>query len=124
MIACLQFGLKAFAPPGSGEGMGGEGKGIVDGGWWMVEKPRVGRTVFDCMISTETTISIFVNGDALAVAADASVAGLLREIGLDPGNPRGIAVAVNDEVVRKGEWQTTILREGDRVEVITAQQGG
>lgn len=74
------------------------------------------------MISIETTIS--VNGETRGVEADTSVAGLLREIGLDPRNPKGIAVAVNDEVVRKGEWETTILREGDRVEVITALQGG
>ena len=76
------------------------------------------------MISTEATISLLVNGDMHAVGAEASVAGLLREISLDPQNSKGIAVAVNDEVVRKGEWENTILREGDRVEVITALQGG
>ncbi|WP_066362266.1 sulfur carrier protein ThiS [Herbidospora mongoliensis] len=38
--------------------------------------------------------------------------------------PTGIAVAVNDEVVSRGAWDATPLTEGDRVEVLTAVQGG
>ncbi|WP_049572994.1 sulfur carrier protein ThiS [Nonomuraea sp. SBT364] len=36
----------------------------------------------------------------------------------------GVAVAVNDEVVTRGSWETTALRDSDRVEVLTAVQGG
>ncbi|GAA3802606.1 sulfur carrier protein ThiS [Sphaerisporangium flaviroseum] len=36
----------------------------------------------------------------------------------------GVAVALNDEVVRRGAWQSTALGENDRVEVLTAVQGG
>ncbi|MEV4219671.1 sulfur carrier protein ThiS [Nonomuraea sp. NPDC049725] len=36
----------------------------------------------------------------------------------------GVAVAVNDEVVARGAWETTALRDSDRVEVLTAVQGG
>ncbi len=36
----------------------------------------------------------------------------------------GIAVAVNGEVVRRSEWETTVLANGDQVEVLTAVQGG
>lgn len=36
----------------------------------------------------------------------------------------GVAVALNDEVVRRGAWQSTTLGENDRVEVLTAVQGG
>ncbi|MFC4589762.1 sulfur carrier protein ThiS [Sphaerisporangium corydalis] len=36
----------------------------------------------------------------------------------------GVAVAVNDEVVRRGAWGSTTLGENDRVEVLTAVQGG
>jgi sulfur carrier protein len=38
--------------------------------------------------------------------------------------PRGVAVAVNAEVVPRSTWGATVLREGDRVEVLTAAQGG
>jgi sulfur carrier protein len=36
----------------------------------------------------------------------------------------GCAVAVNDEVVPRGEWRGRELHSGDRVEVLTAVQGG
>jgi sulfur carrier protein len=36
----------------------------------------------------------------------------------------GVAVAVNDEIVRRGAWRSTALDENDRVEVLTAVQGG
>jgi len=36
----------------------------------------------------------------------------------------GVAVAVNGEVVPRGRWSGRALRDGDRVEVLTAAQGG
>jgi sulfur carrier protein len=36
----------------------------------------------------------------------------------------GIAVAVNDKVVTKSRWSAHAIREGDRIEVIHAVQGG
>ncbi|WP_433255402.1 sulfur carrier protein ThiS [Streptosporangium sp. CA-135522] len=36
----------------------------------------------------------------------------------------GVAVAVNDEVVSRGSWDSMTLAEADRVEVLTAVQGG
>ena len=40
------------------------------------------------------------------------------------GGAFGVAVAVNGEVVPRTGWSTTPLREGDRVEVLVAAQGG
>lgn len=37
---------------------------------------------------------------------------------------RGIAVAIDDEVVPRGEWATTRPAEGQRVEVVRAVGGG
>ncbi|MCY1137846.1 sulfur carrier protein ThiS [Actinoplanes sp. Pm04-4] len=37
---------------------------------------------------------------------------------------RGVAVAVNGEVVPRSTWAVTALAEGDSVEVLTAAQGG
>lgn len=39
-------------------------------------------------------------------------------------DPRGVAVAVNGAVVGSAHWPSTELRDGDRVEVVTAHQGG
>ena len=36
----------------------------------------------------------------------------------------GVAAAVNGDVVPRGSWAATILRDGDQVEVVTAVQGG
>jgi sulfur carrier protein len=36
----------------------------------------------------------------------------------------GVAAAVNGEVVRRADWQATLLDDGDQVEVLTAVQGG
>ena len=36
----------------------------------------------------------------------------------------GVAAAVNGEVVPRGSWAATLLRDGDQVEVVTAVQGG
>ena len=37
---------------------------------------------------------------------------------------RGVAVALDGEVVPRGEWATTQLREGQELEVLHAVQGG
>jgi sulfur carrier protein len=36
----------------------------------------------------------------------------------------GVAVALNDEVVRRSAWASTPVNEADRVEILTAVQGG
>jgi sulfur carrier protein len=67
---------------------------------------------------------ISVNGAPnSAVAAGSSVRGLLDVLGLD-ADARGIAVAVDREVVPRGEWASRTLDDGARVEVLTAVQGG
>jgi sulfur carrier protein len=41
-----------------------------------------------------------------------------------PEDGRGVAVALDGEVVPRGEWATTELREGQALEVLRAVQGG
>ncbi|MER7369438.1 sulfur carrier protein ThiS [Nonomuraea wenchangensis] len=62
-----------------------------------------------------------INGATHEVADGTTVAQAVRA--LTP-TTTGVAVAVNDEVVTRGAWETTALRERDRVEVLTAVQGG
>ena len=68
-------------------------------------------------------MSILVNGASREVVAGATVAELLRELGIDT-TASGIAVAVNTDVVTRRRWSETLLAAGDRVEVIRATQGG
>jgi sulfur carrier protein len=65
---------------------------------------------------------IFVNGEAQE-RAGATVAELLADLGVDPG-ARGVAVAVDGEVVPRAEWGELRVNEGQRVEALSAMQGG
>ncbi len=76
------------------------------------------------MAETTPTLAIVLNGEPYEVPAGTTVAGLLRRLKIDPETARGIAVAVNEEVVRRTQWAELQLQAGDRVEVVTARQGG
>lgn len=69
-------------------------------------------------------MDIVINGEPRSLASGATVADVLRALDVDPASARGIAVAVNDEVVRRQAWAETRLQPADRVEIVTARQGG
>ena len=73
--------------------------------------------------TVDATLRIEVNGESRSVASDAMVHDVLVEMGIDPLSD-GIAVARNLRIVRRDAWAQTALREGDRLEVVTATQGG
>lgn len=64
-----------------------------------------------------------LNGERRELADGASVADAVALLGV-PLDARGVAVAVDREVVRRGAWAETTLAPGARVEVLTAIQGG
>ncbi|MEU0549352.1 sulfur carrier protein ThiS [Micromonospora sp. NPDC005979] len=66
-------------------------------------------------------MELTVNGAGRSVPGGASVADLVHDVA---PHQRGVAVAVNGEVVPRAGWPATELRDGDRVEVLTAAQGG
>jgi len=68
-------------------------------------------------------MNITVNGEAREVEAGASVASVVEMLDVAPG-ARGVAVALDGEVVSRGRWAETQLSEGSMVEVVAAIQGG
>jgi sulfur carrier protein len=72
-------------------------------------------------MTLDSPLAILVNGAPVRVPAGTTVAQLLEGRGM---NGPGIAVAVNDAVVRRAELAGRRLAEGDRVEVIRAVGGG
>lgn len=66
-------------------------------------------------------MEIVINGRAHQVADGIS---LDRAVSLIASSATGIAAAVNGEVVRRAAWPTIKLAPGDRIEVLTAVQGG
>lgn len=64
---------------------------------------------------------VWINGERRELADGATVPDALGALGA----PRaGVAVAVDGEVVPRARWAGTPLRDGARVEVLTAVQGG
>src|SRR3954447_3827188 len=66
---------------------------------------------------------IELNGQARELPAAATLRTAVRAPGAEGGG-RGVAVALDGEVVPRGEWERTPLREGQAVEVLAAIQGG
>ncbi|MFI5027671.1 MAG: sulfur carrier protein ThiS [Solirubrobacterales bacterium] len=68
---------------------------------------------------------ISLNGEPRELPAGASLADAVRvKLGGELDSPRGVAVALDGEVVPRAEWAATALEEGRRVEVLAAIQGG
>ena len=67
------------------------------------------------------SITVYLNGEALAVPAGRPLSELV-----DAHTPTrsGVAVAVDGEVVPRAAWPRRALDEGARVEILTAVQGG
>jgi thiazole synthase len=66
---------------------------------------------------------IELNGERRELAEAATLADAVRESGAG-SEARGVAVALDGEVVPRGAWEATALREGQSVEVLAAIQGG
>ncbi|HEX7060194.1 MAG TPA: sulfur carrier protein ThiS [Solirubrobacterales bacterium] len=66
---------------------------------------------------------IELNGEPCELADGATLADAVRESGVDK-TARGVAVAVDGEVVPRAGWDLTPLSEGNKVEVLAAIQGG
>ena len=66
---------------------------------------------------------IELNGEAHELPLGATLADAAREAGAGEGG-RGVAVALDGEVVPHGEWASTPLTDGQAVEVLAAIQGG
>ncbi|GAA3216286.1 sulfur carrier protein ThiS [Actinocorallia longicatena] len=66
-------------------------------------------------------MKVIVNGSATELPEDSTLEAVVAGV---TTAGRGVAVAVNDEVVPRTAWATTPAAEGDRVEILTAVQGG
>jgi sulfur carrier protein len=68
-------------------------------------------------------VNLTVNGERRELPDGSTVADAVRASGM-PALARGVAVAVDREVVPGSRWDSTELHEGQRVEVLQAVQGG
>jgi sulfur carrier protein len=61
-----------------------------------------------------------VNGEDQAFVPE-SVDELVQRLSIEP---RGVAVAIDGEVVRRSEWSVTRIEDGSAIEIVTAVAGG
>ncbi|MEV6111846.1 sulfur carrier protein ThiS [Streptomyces sp. NPDC052109] len=72
-------------------------------------------------MSISVTVSISVNGERREIVPGTALDVVVRSL---VAAPSGVAAAVNETVVPRAQWAATALADGDRVEVLTAVQGG
>lgn len=65
--------------------------------------------------------ALLVNGEHRELPAGTTVEDVVAILA---SSRRGIAVALNGDVVPRSAWAGTVLGAGDRVEVLSAAQGG
>jgi len=68
-------------------------------------------------------VIVHVNGEPTEVEDGATIAALLARLDVERRR-RGIAVAVDAEVVPRGDWERRLLSDGEHVELLSAIQGG
>ncbi|MEV5609409.1 sulfur carrier protein ThiS [Streptomyces sp. NPDC052225] len=66
-------------------------------------------------------MNVSLNGEPRTVTAGATLDVLVATL---TSAHSGVAAALNETVVPRTQWPVTALSEGDRVEVLTAVQGG
>jgi sulfur carrier protein len=66
-------------------------------------------------------VTLQVNGDRQTCPSQTLLPQFLEQIGL---NPRLVAVEYNGEILHRQYWPTTLLQEGDRLEIVTIVGGG
>ncbi|MCG8410092.1 MAG: sulfur carrier protein ThiS [Bacteroidales bacterium] len=65
---------------------------------------------------------VFINGDSLKTSKNITLSELLIDCNF--AEKHGIAIAINNKVVRKTLWNETIIQENDKIIIISATKGG
>jgi sulfur carrier protein len=67
-------------------------------------------------------MTILVNNKSLELVCPENITAVLQQLQIDYA--RGLAVAVNNEVIPKSRWETYLLNQHDKMTIIRATQGG
>jgi thiamine biosynthesis protein ThiS len=66
-------------------------------------------------------VKIRLNGDPFEIAGPLSISALLAELNVEP---RRVAVEHNLDVIKRARYETTMINEGDEVEIVNFVGGG
>ena len=67
-------------------------------------------------------MNVIVNNKSVELPDASGIKALLQKLNLT--SPQGIAIAVNEQVVPKSDWESCVLKDNDAVLLIRATQGG
>lgn len=73
------------------------------------------------LLETNKIMQIILNGEAKDIAPGTTLKALVETLG---GDPRGVAIERNLEIVPKSEHADTLLEAGDRLEIVQFVGGG
>lgn len=68
-----------------------------------------------------TDVTLQVNGKSYTCSPNVPLPQFLQQLGM---NPRLVAVEYNGEILHRQFWDSTLMQEGDRLEVVTIVGGG
>ena len=66
-------------------------------------------------------MKIYVNAEAREFSEELTIDSLISNLGLEPTR---VAIELNRNVVRRNDWQATVLHDEDRVEIVHFVGGG
>jgi len=66
-------------------------------------------------------LTVTVNGNQIVIAEGSGIDELIKSLDL---NPEKVAVEVNRRIIRRANWDSTTISEGDRVEIVHFVGGG
>jgi thiamine biosynthesis protein ThiS len=66
-------------------------------------------------------LRVQINGETRELVGGLTLIDLIRDLSLAPER---VAIELNHQVMRRSEWSQTILRDGDRIEIIHFVGGG
>lgn len=66
-------------------------------------------------------MNVLVNNKEQTIKDGTELDVLLEKLSI---SSQGVAVALNQHVVKKTDWASTLLKEGDKITIIKATQGG
>jgi len=69
----------------------------------------------------EESIRVYVNGELYRLAGAQTVTALLAGLNVPAGR---VAIELNKAIVRKREWESTLVGDGARLEIVEFVGGG
>lgn len=69
----------------------------------------------------QANITIKLNGEPLEIKAQINLFELLEHLEIEP---RNVAIEKNLEIVPRSQWQSCLLQENDRIEIVQFVGGG